>query len=309
LKKLYFCRSSIFLLSFDMKRFNDICGSAKSKGKKKAIDGKNMIHIKMLKKQQRNEKREFGVKVYESFEADNMVEADNLFQECKAKINELNYKIVVMREANASDGFEVKEDDIQNYQFGVNPELLRCTNIECLKSPIPTVLVDLKEILVKHDGYRTTGIFRISPDRQERDTVKAKINSGFSVDEATNNVHVAATLIGSWFRELPNCILDGIERETIEKSKSKDQVVEAHNHLREPQRSIILWLWDLLAEVSKHSEINKMDTRNLVTVISPCLFKPSKFPDPMLAMTYSRKVLTFSEIAVNWRSEKNAMVR
>jgi len=276
---------------------------------KKRIGGKfegpnvfgTMINIGKIKRQQsmRKElKRQFGVDVYPHF---GTPKAHNIYSKYKAEIEKLDSIIKELEEnaRNRQGVLEVKEDP----QFGVTPISLQCTSVEGYKSKIPNVLLQLKYVLAQNHGLRTTGIFRIAPDKEERDIVKVKINKGVSVLEATGNVHVAASLIGVWFRDLPTPILDEIGQEKVKTSQSVDKVVKAHESLSEPQHSIIIWLWDLLVEVTEHSEFNKMDIRNLAIIFAPSMFDHMKFQNPMLAMDYSRSMVSFCAKAMEWRKE------
>jgi len=186
-------------------------------------------------------------------------------------------------------------------QFGIDPRFLHGTRVEGYKSKIPTVLVDLKKILIEKNAWCVKGIFRCSPDLKERDRVLKMINRADKSWQNTVDVHVVATLIGAWFRHLPKPILDDIGKDTVTNSHSIDQVARAHDHFSEPYGSIILYLWDLLGEVAEHSEMNMMGKRNLAIVIAPNLFSNDE-QDPLSAMDYTRKVVTFCEQALEWRN-------
>jgi len=198
---------------------------------------------------------------------------------------------------------EVKEEPPNpNAQFGVNPSLLPSTKVEGYEYPIPSVLVNLKRIIKEKNGFSAEGIFRLSADGKEREIVKAKINNGDSSWQVIQDVHVAAKLIGEWFRELPVRFWEEIGQDIVETTKSEEELVKAHESFPEPHCSIILWLWDLLVEVAEYSDINRMSNRNLAIVFAPSVFNPLKYQNPMLAMGYSGKVQTFCERALNWRS-------
>jgi len=77
--------------------------------------------------------------------------------------------------------------------------------------------------------------------------------------------------------------------------------------MKEPKRTVLLWLLDLCVEVSNVSHINKMTPQNLAIVIGPNLFTPATGADPMATLQFSQKVANFLTNAIIWRkSEKDA---
>jgi len=278
-------------------------------GKVKMKIEKNKIDIRRLKSKQIDEKRKFGIDVYHSLLNNDKDEANRLFRDCRKKVDDLSAKInkkrsfIDISKGIVRESFEVKEDiPNPNAQFGVNPSVLPSTKVEGYEYPIPSLLVTLKSIIKEKDGFSAEGIFRLSADGKEREIVKAKINSGDSSWQVIHDVHVAAKLIGEWFRELPVRFWEEIGQDIVETTKSEEELVKAHKSFPEPHSSIILWLWDLLVEVAEYSDKNKMTNRNLAIVFAPSLFNPLKYENPMLAMGYSGKVQTFCERALDWRS-------
>lgn len=183
-------------------------------------------------------------------------------------------------------------------QFGVPPESLPFTVIKGQK--IPNILLDLKEAIIKNNGLYTYRIFVISPEKKSKDAAKVKINRGASVSETIENVHIAASLLKSWFRELPKPILDMIGQEKVNACSSVE-VVKAHDSLPPTERSIIIWLWDFLVDVAEYSEINHMVIPKLAYAFAPCMYNVQ---DPMLAFTYNRSVYWFCTKAMEWRKEE-----
>jgi len=238
--------------------------------------------------------RQFGLKVWDHFGTD---EATKIYAEFKKDVEKQNDIIKKREDENErhKQGLEMKE----NPQFGVPPDSLPSTIDKGQK--IPTILLALKKVLIKKEGFSTRRIFLIPPNKQERDSAKVDINRGASASETIKNVHVAASLLMSWFRDLQDPILDTIGLEKIKKSQSVDEVVEAHESLDQPYRSIIIWLWDFLVDVTEHSHINEMGISNLAMAFAPCLYS---FQDPMIAMSYSPSVRSFCVKALEWRKDK-----
>jgi len=189
-----------------------------------------------------------------------------------------------------------------NKQFGVPPHQLPGVTIKGYNSKIPQVLVDLKAALKNNDGYKQVGIFRLAPEAKDNDTAKELINKlGTTKDVTMDDVNVTANLIKVWFRELPQPLLSCVKTEIIERAQAVAGVAKVMVDFPEPNRSILLWLWDLCVEVSAHKDVNKMGPQNLAIVIGPNLFNTDSIQNPMAAMTFSTKVVTFFQRGIEWR--------
>jgi len=264
----------------------------------------NASTIASLESKKKTLKRDFGVKVFPHFETD---KAHEIYAWYKRKIDGIDADIIAKQEENKK--YEQGVTEVKhNRIFGVElkSQWLPSTRTSGYEAKIPNVLLDLKDVIVKNNGFRTPGIFRIAPDKVERDDAKAKINRGVPVAKATKNVHVAASLIMVWFREIPTPILEVIGRERVLFSFQKvDTVSREHELLIQPQRSIITWLWDFLVEVADHSEFNKMDIKNLAIIVAPCMFNHKDFPHPMAARDFSQHVVSFCARAMEWRKAES----
>jgi len=171
-------------------------------------------------------------------------------------------------------------------QFGVIPKHLVSRSVPGYDSKIPAILLDLKAMLKKLDGYRVKGIFRLAPLGKNNETVKEMINLGEDWKEQISDVNLCANLLKVWFRELPMPILNQVENKVIEMSQDIDSVARAVEKFPEPSRSILLWLWDLCVEVAEYESENKMGAQNLAIVIGPNLFNTTQFENPMVAMVF-----------------------
>jgi len=193
-----------------------------------------------------------------------------------------------------------------NKQFGVKPKQLPSRAVPGYKAKIPSVLIDLKALLKKLGGYEVVGIFRLAPEGKKNDMIKGQIDRGEEWEEKlndVNDVNLCANLLKVWFRELPTPIMNLVERKVIELSQDVESVAEATKKFPEPSQSILLWLWDMCVEVAEHEATNKMGAQNLAIVIGPNLFNTDSFANPMLAMTFSGKVVTFFQRGIEWRQK------
>ena len=67
-----------------------------------------------------------------------------------------------------------------------------------------------------------------------------------------------------WFRELPEPLLNVVPNQfLLHKSDEESECVEELQKLPEPNKSLILWLLDLMAEVASKEATSKMNSRNL----------------------------------------------
>ena len=67
-----------------------------------------------------------------------------------------------------------------------------------------------------------------------------------------------------FLRELKPAVFDNIEKHEIMRiADTPGDKTEILDFIREPMRSLFLWVLDALVAVSKQSEVNKMTTTNL----------------------------------------------
>jgi len=189
--------------------------------------------------------------------------------------------------------------EVLNRQFGMPPSKLPSVSVPGYGAKIPQVLLDLKAALKNNDGYKQVGIFRLAPNAEENNSVKALIDTGDFKDNC--DVNVTANLIKVWFRDLPTPLLNAVKPSVIEQAQTLDKVKTAMDQFPEPNKSILLWLWDLCVEVAAYSETNKMGPQNLAIVIGPNLFNTDSIQNPMAAMTFSAKVVTFFQRGIELR--------
>merc|ERR1711879_324358 len=194
---------------------------------------------------------------------------------------------------------------VLNKQFGMPPGKLPSTQVPGYGAKIPQVLLDLKSALKANGGYQQVGIFRLAPNAEESNSVKDLIDAGGAYKDKCD-VNVTANLIKVWFRALPTPLLNAVKPSLIEQAQTKAAVSQAMDTFPEPNKSILLWLWDLCVEVAAFQETNKMSPQNLAIVIGPNLFNTDSIQNPMAAMTFSAKVVTFFQRGIELRQENGA---
>jgi len=183
-------------------------------------------------------------------------------------------------------------------QFGLPPQQIERIKVPGYKARIPTVLVQMKDYLVKNGGLLVEGIFRLAPDMEESTMVKKALNENKFV--RCDDINCISNLIKVWFRDLPNHILNELPADQISECDDEDKVGRLILQLKEPLQSIFLWLTDLCLDVSEHQSVNKMTPQNLAIVFGPNLFTP-RAVDPMASLVFSQKVASFVHLCVHYR--------
>ncbi|KUF95506.1 E3 ubiquitin-protein ligase E3D [Phytophthora nicotianae] len=83
-----------------------------------------------------------------------------------------------------------------NQQFGLPLEKVPKREVKGYETKLPAVLEMMKTCFLAHDGTTTEGVFRLAPDKQEYNAIKAAINDGSFED--CSDVHIMASLIKVW---------------------------------------------------------------------------------------------------------------
>eukprot|EP00736_Rhodelphis_marinus_P013629 Rmarinus@m.2077 len=177
-------------------------------------------------------------------------------------------------------------------QFGVALSDAETEPVEGYASPIPKILVQMRDYLFSHGGTETVGVFRLAPDEDECRSVKYQLNK--AKFESCADVNCIANLIKVWFRELPENILSCLPKEKIAAaSESENDSYALLEGLPEPNRSIMFFLLDLITDISKNEAVNKMGPRNMAIVFAPNLYSAPKDMDPFYALQLSQQVAQF----------------
>jgi hypothetical protein len=193
-------------------------------------------------------------------------------------------------------------------QFGVQLALVPKCRMEGYGGPVPAVLVVLRSELIKQQGGTAEGIFRKSPDAATAARVKRELNEG--VFKGCDDVNVLASLIKTFFREMPVQLFDllGLSANDMKEFMTMvraDQtagfecmMLRVHA-LPEPGKSSLLWLLNLMGDITRHEEKNLMNAKNIATCMSPNLFYVDiNTADPMQAMETARVVTDFTQVLI-----------
>jgi len=181
--------------------------------------------------------------------------------------------------------------------FGADPSSLEQTNDNGYT--VPTILVNMKKYILAKGGVQTEGIFRLAGEQTEIRRIKDQMNKK-TYDFSTNDVNAITSLIKIWFRELPVPILNTLPQDSIMNFSTAADCVTAYDSLPEPQKTLLTWLLDFLAEIARNSSQNKMTSTNLAIVVAPNLYDIST-PNPMEGLILSQKCAQFMNHVLNSR--------
>ncbi|XP_056609862.1 rho GTPase-activating protein 1 [Triplophysa dalaica] len=163
---------------------------------------------------------------------------------------------------------------LPSQQFGVPLSTLRHTAAN--SEGIPHVMFDTIGFLKQH-SLQTEGIFRRSANVSLVKDIKQKYNSGEEVIFSQEDVHLAAVILKTFLRELPEPLLtfqlynDIINFNNVETTSRAETIRTMLMSLPEENYAVLRFLIKFLAQVSAESEVNKMDNANLAVVFGPNL--------------------------------------
>jgi hypothetical protein len=175
--------------------------------------------------------------------------------------------------------------------FGVDPASLE--QVEDHGFMVPRVLVQMRTFMTENRAWNQEGIFRLAGDASDIKATKAEINRSKSyAPSPDSDVNCTANLLKIWFRDLPSPILNALDPATIFNCSDPDVCIAAYGRLPEPQKTLLGWLLDMLSEVSRYKDANKMSPQNLAIVVAPNLYEPPG-SDPMEGLMMSQKAVQF----------------
>ncbi|KAF2073396.1 hypothetical protein CYY_005309 [Polysphondylium violaceum] len=189
--------------------------------------------------------------------------------------------------------FGVELEEIMDHQKKTFPNL-----------EIPWILIEFVKTLSKLNAFKTNGIFTISPSHQMVQQEKQRINEGGSLDSITD-VHLLATLLKHWLRDLPNPLISyAIYDEIIESPEKAWSILETGIPLL--HRKVLIYILEFLVTFiqPEFTYISKIDMHELATLIAPVLIRPSESKDPEKALVNSHKEIQLLESLLGDCNEK-----
>ena len=149
---------------------------------------------------------------------------------------------------------------------------------------IPRIIVKCIEI-VDREGLTETGIYRVCCVTSDLQKLRQLFDRNYEEGEtllAQKNVHVAANLLKSFFRDLPEPLFTSslykgfttaIQLSDIDNQRLS--LLQTMENLPDNHKKILFYLLDHLIRVSENSKMNMMHLDNLAVVFGPTLMRPS----------------------------------
>ena len=151
-------------------------------------------------------------------------------------------------------------------------------------------------------GLAEEGVFRVSPSNEEREILRAQLDSGAFRGPAASCTGVAAAyMVKLFFREMPPPLLSAVPTETLLGAGTDDATFAAVRLLAPRQRALLAWLVDLLVVTAARSSANKMNERNLSICVGPNLFATDERANPMEALMASQKAVALLQKVLETR--------
>jgi len=203
-----------------------------------------------------------------NYEETKIIEAELESYRTKVEINQL------IPEKETTTVFGVDLDEIVNREKGYVPHIIQ----NCIT------------FLYETGAIECIGLFRISGSGSTIDIIKQKIDSGERIDFYSynfNNPHIVAGILKLYLRTLPNPLMtyalfeDFISITTIvPESKAIDKCIDIVHSLPHSYRICLDYVINFCRVVSSNSTYNKMNAKNLSSLIAPNILKREN-PNPM----------------------------
>jgi len=151
------------------------------------------------------------------------------------------------------------------------------------KEGIPLVVEHCVQHIRTH-GLQQEGIFRVSGIVHEVAALSTEFNNEVKqIDLGKYAIHATTSLLKKFFREMPEPLIPfslydkllALQRsEGDENTKTEKLKLLLKQDLSPNSKSTLIYLLDLLSEISHHQDQNKMTPNNLAVVFGPALMRP-----------------------------------
>ncbi|XP_069674699.1 uncharacterized protein RhoGAP93B isoform X2 [Periplaneta americana] len=159
---------------------------------------------------------------------------------------------------------------------------------------LPWVQSTLSEEVLRLQGAQTEGIFRVSADVDEVNSLKNRIDHWELPNDITD-AHAPASLLKLWYRELYEPLIpDSMYAECVNHHADPEMSVALVQRLPEINRLVLCYLIRFLQIFARTEvvQVTKMDASNLAMVMAPnCLRCMSE--DPRIIFENARKEMAF----------------
>ncbi|KAK2584259.1 hypothetical protein KPH14_006668 [Odynerus spinipes] len=157
------------------------------------------------------------------------------------------------------------------------------------------LLVEMCTSIVEARGLEVVGIYRVPGNTAAISQLTESVNKGFEninlQDPRWSDVNVISSLLKSFFRQLPDSLLTAelypmfIDADKIEDPQRRMATIrKLLRDLPEHHFETLKYLMLHLKKIVEHSEVNKMEAKNLAIVFGPTLVRASGSRDNMVTM-------------------------
>nr|CAD7402274.1 unnamed protein product [Timema cristinae] len=159
---------------------------------------------------------------------------------------------------------------------------------------LPWIQCTLSEEVLRLQGAQTEGIFRVSADVDEVNTLKSRLDH-WELPADTTDAHAPASLLKLWYRELYEPLIpDELYNDCVTHHAEPERTITIVNNLPELNKLVLCYLVRFLQIFARSEvvQVTKMDASNLAMVIAPnCLRCTSQ--DPRVIFENARKEMAF----------------
>lgn len=196
------------------------------------------------------------------------------------------------------------DDEGKFQQFKVSLEMIAANNGgDCIPLCLKEAVVFLRQNLDEE------GIFRKSGNAERIRQIKRLYNHGQPVAYDQHEIHVAACVLKAFFSELPESLLPESlfdEMAALQALDVADKVDVAKDLLKaklpELNYNLLKFLISFLSEVAAHSAKNKMNARNLSTIMGPNFLRHHQ-TDVKYTLLLLERINNFVELLIKYHSD------
>ncbi|XP_076669695.1 rho GTPase activating protein at 19D isoform X2 [Andrena cerasifolii] len=157
------------------------------------------------------------------------------------------------------------------------------------------LIVEMCTSIVEARGLEVVGIYRVPGNTAAISHLTDSVNKGFEninlQDPRWSDVNVISSLLKSFFRQLPDSLLTAelypmfIDADKVEDPQRRMTTIrKLLRDLPEHHFETLKYLMLHLKRIVEHSEVNKMEAKNLAIVFGPTLVRASGSRDNMVTM-------------------------
>ena len=187
-------------------------------------------------------------------------------------------------------------------------EIMELQPKTCPSLCLPWIQTTLSEAILRLEGAKTEGIFRVPGDLDEVNNLKVYFDQlwcsgNIFQDNSLNSMlidkihdpHLPASLLKLWYRELHEPLIpDEFYSECIEKCDDRDECIGIIERLPQINKLVFTYLIRFLKvfAASENVAITKMDANNLSMIMAPNCLR-CKSNEPKVIMENTKKEMQF----------------